>query len=111
MASLTKRKVNGKIYYYLVESQRINGKPRLVKQKYLGRADQVVGKQLFPFSTSFSPSIYIVSDGTGRPYRIKVRSPSFAHYQLFPKMTAGAVISDVIAMIGSLNIIAGELDR
>lgn len=44
MASLTKRKVNGKIYYYLVESQRINGKPRLVKQKYLGRADQVVAR-------------------------------------------------------------------
>ena len=54
---------------------------------------------------------YIVSDGSGRPFRIKVRSPSFAHYQLFPKMTRGMNISDVIATVGSLNIIAGELDR
>lgn len=54
---------------------------------------------------------YIVSDGEGRPYRIKVRSPSFAHYQLYPRMVRGMNISDVIATIGSLNIIAGELDR
>lgn len=54
---------------------------------------------------------YIVSDGGGRPYRIKVRSPSFAHYQLYPQMVRGMNISDVIATIGSLNIIAGELDR
>ncbi len=54
---------------------------------------------------------YIVSDGTGRPYRVKVRSPSFAHYQLFPKMVRGMDISDVIATVGSLNVIAGELDR
>lgn len=42
MASLTKRKVHGPAYYYLVESQRIDGKPRLVTQKFLGRVDQVV---------------------------------------------------------------------
>lgn len=54
---------------------------------------------------------FIVSDGGGRPYRIKVRSPSFAHYQLYPQMVRGMNISDVIATIGSLNIIAGELDR
>lgn len=44
MASLTKRKVHGHVYYYLVESQRINGKPRLVTQKFLGRVDQVVAR-------------------------------------------------------------------
>ncbi len=54
---------------------------------------------------------YIVSDGGGRPYRIKVRSPSFAHYQLYPRMVRGMDVSDVIATIGSLNIVAGELDR
>lgn len=54
---------------------------------------------------------YLVSDGTGRPYRVKVRSPSFAHYQLFPQMVRGMDVSDVIATIGSLNVIAGELDR
>jgi NADH dehydrogenase I D subunit len=54
---------------------------------------------------------YIVSDGGKRPYRIKVRPPCFAIYQAFPAMMRGTMISDVVAIVGSLNIIAGELDR
>jgi len=54
---------------------------------------------------------YIVSDGGKRPYRIKVRPPCFAIYQAFPNMLRGRMISDAIAIVGSLNIIAGELDR
>ena len=44
MATITKRKVKGHVYYYLVEGKRVNGKSRLVKQQYLGRADQVVAR-------------------------------------------------------------------
>ncbi len=54
---------------------------------------------------------YIVSDGGGRPYRIKVRPPCFAIYQAFPHMLEGHMVPDAIAILGSLNIIAGELDR
>ncbi|HBQ20995.1 MAG: NADH dehydrogenase (quinone) subunit D [Deltaproteobacteria bacterium GWA2_38_16] len=54
---------------------------------------------------------YIVSNGTGLPHRIHCRAPSFAHYQAYPKMIEGLMIADAIATIGSLNIIAGELDR
>ena len=54
---------------------------------------------------------YIVSDGTKNPYRIKVRPPCFAIYQALPKLAQGNLIPDLIAIIGSLNIIAGELDR
>jgi len=54
---------------------------------------------------------YIVSDGTKKPFRIKVRPPCFALYQAFPEMIAGQTISDVVASLGSLNVIAGELDR
>ncbi len=54
---------------------------------------------------------YIVSDGSGHPYRIKVRPPCFAIYQAFPHMIEGLMIPDAIAILGSLNIIAGELDR
>ncbi len=54
---------------------------------------------------------YIVSDGGKRPYRVKVRPPCFAVYQAFPQMLRGMMIADVIATVGSLNIIAGELDR
>jgi NADH-quinone oxidoreductase subunit C/D len=54
---------------------------------------------------------YIVSDGSGRPYRVKVRPPCFAIYQAFPHMLVGHLVPDAIAILGSLNIIAGELDR
>lgn len=54
---------------------------------------------------------YIVSDGTGRPYRMRVRPPCFIIYQAFDKLCRGHMVADVIAVMGSLNIIAGELDR
>jgi NADH:ubiquinone oxidoreductase subunit D len=54
---------------------------------------------------------YLVSDGTGHPYRIKVRPPCFAIFQAYPHMLEGHLLADAIAILGSLNIIAGELDR
>ena len=54
---------------------------------------------------------YLVSDGTGKPYRIKVRPPCFAVFQAYPHMLEGHLVPDAIAILSSLNIIAGELDR
>jgi NADH:ubiquinone oxidoreductase subunit D len=54
---------------------------------------------------------HIVSDGTGTPYKVKVRSPSLALYATFPRLIKGLLIADATAIIGSLNIVAGELDR
>ena len=54
---------------------------------------------------------YLVSDGTQRPYRWRVRPPSLYTDQAFPYMTEGGLLSDVVAVMSSLNIIAGELDR
>jgi NADH-quinone oxidoreductase subunit D len=54
---------------------------------------------------------YLVSDGTDRPYRWRVRPPSLYNYQAFPQMCLGGSISDVVSGLSSLNIIAGELDR
>ncbi len=54
---------------------------------------------------------YLVSDGGGTPYRIKVRPPCFAIFQAYPHMLEGHMVADSIAILGSLNIIAGELDR
>ncbi len=54
---------------------------------------------------------YIVSDGGQYPYRIKIRPPCFAIFQAFPEMIKGHLISDAVAILGSLNIVAGELDR
>ena len=54
---------------------------------------------------------YAISDGGGSPYRLKVRPPCFAIFQAYPHMLAGHMIPDAVAILGSLNIIAGELDR
>lgn len=54
---------------------------------------------------------YVVSDGSGTPYRVKCRPPCFALFQSFPKLLEGHMLADVIAALGSINIIAGELDR
>jgi len=54
---------------------------------------------------------YIVSDGGAKPYRLKVRPPCFPIFSSFPWLMQGYRVSDVIATIGGLNVIAGELDR
>ncbi len=54
---------------------------------------------------------YIKSDGTDKPYRIKIRPPCYMIFQAFDELIQGEMISDLIACLSSLNIIAGELDR
>ena len=54
---------------------------------------------------------YLVSDGGNAAYRARCRPPSFINYQVFPKLMIGHQISDVVAVLNSLNIIAAELDR
>jgi NADH-quinone oxidoreductase subunit D len=54
---------------------------------------------------------YIVSDGTNRPYRIKLRPPSFYACQGLPKLIIGGMIADVIAVIGSTDVVMGDVDR
>ena len=51
------------------------------------------------------------ADGSGRAYRARTRPPSFIHFAIFPSLIVGHQISDVVAVLGSLNIIAAELDR
>jgi NADH-quinone oxidoreductase subunit D len=53
----------------------------------------------------------IVSDGTNRPYRVKLRAPSFYACQGLPKMLVGGMIADVIAVIGSTDVVMGDVDR
>jgi hypothetical protein len=54
---------------------------------------------------------YIVSDGNRTPYRVRTRPPSFMNYSIFSKLIEGHMLSDAPAILGSINIIAGELDR
>jgi NADH-quinone oxidoreductase subunit D len=54
---------------------------------------------------------YVVSDGTARPYRVHMRTPSFGNLQAVPKLVEGILIADVIASIGSMDFVLGDTDR
>ena len=54
---------------------------------------------------------YVVSDGSPKPYRCHVRAPSFANLQALPKLIEGRLIADVVACIGTIDIVLGEVDR
>lgn len=54
---------------------------------------------------------YFVSDGTGKPYRMHVRAPSFVHASILPRLCEGGLVADVIANIGTIDIVLGECDR
>ncbi|MDR3763447.1 MAG: NADH-quinone oxidoreductase subunit D [Acidobacteriota bacterium] len=54
---------------------------------------------------------FVVSDGTTQPYRVRVRPPSFINLQALEKMAKGSQVADVVAIIGTLDIILGEVDR
>jgi NADH-quinone oxidoreductase subunit D len=55
--------------------------------------------------------VYLVSDGTNRPYRCKIRSPSFAHLQAMDYLSRGHMLADSVAILGSMDIVFGEIDR
>jgi NADH-quinone oxidoreductase subunit D len=54
---------------------------------------------------------YIVSDGTAKPYRVHMRYPSFPTLQALETMCKGRMLADVVAVIGSIDIVLGEIDR
>jgi NADH-quinone oxidoreductase subunit D len=67
------------------------------------------------YSATESPNgelgFYLVSDGSSNPWRVRVRPPSFLNYPIFGRLMEGAMLADVVAILASFNIIAGELDR
>jgi NADH-quinone oxidoreductase subunit D len=55
--------------------------------------------------------VFLVSDGTNKPYRCRIRAPGFAHMQAFDFMSKGHMLADAVSIIGSLDIVFGEIDR
>ena len=55
--------------------------------------------------------IYIVSDGANKPYRLKIRAPGFAYLASLDEMARGHMLADVVAIIGTQDIVFGEIDR
>ncbi|MEE9288946.1 MAG: NADH-quinone oxidoreductase subunit D [Bacteroidota bacterium] len=54
---------------------------------------------------------YIISDGSVSPYRVKVRSPAFVNLSVIPEISKGCMIADMVAIVGSVDIVLGEVDR
>jgi NADH-quinone oxidoreductase subunit D len=55
--------------------------------------------------------VYLIADGTNRPYRCRIHAPGFAHLQALDFMTKGHMLADVVAVIGTMDIVFGEIDR
>lgn len=55
--------------------------------------------------------VYLIADGTNRPYKCKIRAPGFAHLQAIDYMSKGHMLADTVAIIGSMDVVFGEIDR
>jgi NADH-quinone oxidoreductase subunit D len=55
--------------------------------------------------------VYLISDGANKPYRLKIRAPGFAHISALDEMSRGHMLADVVAIIGTQDIVFGEIDR
>ena len=55
--------------------------------------------------------IYLVSDGANKPYRMKIRPPAYVHLAALDEMSKGHMIADAVAIIGTMDIVFGEVDR
>jgi NADH-quinone oxidoreductase subunit D len=55
--------------------------------------------------------IYMVSDGANKPFRMKIRAPGFAHLSAMDELARGHMIADVVALMGTMDIVFGEIDR
>ena len=56
-------------------------------------------------------SVYLISDGSSKPYKCKIRAPGFSHLQSMDYLIKGHMLADVPAVLGSLDIVFGEVDR
>jgi NADH-quinone oxidoreductase subunit D len=54
---------------------------------------------------------FVVSDGSTQPYRVRVRPPSFVNLQALDRMVRGGLVADVVAVVGTIDIVLGEVDR
>jgi NADH-quinone oxidoreductase subunit D len=55
--------------------------------------------------------VYLIADGTNKPYRCKIKAPGFAHLSAMDTMSRGHMLADITAILGSLDIVFGEVDR
>jgi NADH-quinone oxidoreductase subunit D len=115
-------RVNGDTYdRYIVRMREMRQAVRIIEQAVEAiPAGPIMGKVAKVIKPPVGVSIeapkgelgyYAVSDGSTQPYRVRVRPPSYINLQALDKMVRGALIADVVAVIGTLDIVLGEVDR
>ena len=55
--------------------------------------------------------VYLVADGSPKPYRCKIRAPGFAHLQAMDHVSRGHMLADTVAILGAMDVVFGEIDR
>ncbi len=109
---------------YIVRVREMEQSVRIIEQALAqlpeGDVSSAIPKRIRPnagdaYARSETPrgemGFYIMSDGTGTPYRIKARSPAYVNLSVCPEICRGSMIADVVAILGSLDIVLGEIDR
>ncbi len=109
---------------YLVRMEEMRQSLRIVQQAWSklqpGEIKATIGRNVKPpigetyhtvESAKGQLGYYIVSDGSNQPYRCHVRGPSFVNLQALPLLAKGTLIADVVALIGTIDIVLGEVDR
>lgn len=110
---------------YIVRVREMEQSLRIIEQALDGMPDEGdvfegIPKRVRPkageiYARTESPrgelGYYIISDKSGSPFRVKVRAPSFVHLSMLPSISRGAMIADLVAIVGSIDIVLGEVDR
>jgi NADH-quinone oxidoreductase subunit D len=117
--------VNGDTYdRYIVRMQEMRQAVRIMEQAVeaipagpiMGKVAKVIKPPVGEAYVSIEApkgelGYYVVSDGTTQPYRVRVRPPSLINLQAFDQMARGSLVADVVAIIGTIDIVLGEVDR
>lgn len=109
---------------YMVRMREMEESTRLVEQAVAsipeGNVQAAIPKRIRPevgeaYVRSESPrgelGFYVISDGTASPYRVKARAPAFVNLSILPEISRGAMVADLVAIAGSIDIVLGEVDR
>lgn len=117
--------VNGDSYdRYLVRMEEMRQSVRIIRQAVgripagpiMGKVPKVIKPPVGEVYVSIEApkgelGYFIVSDGSTQPYRLRVRPPSFVNLQALDRMARGALVADVVVIIGTIDIVLGEVDR
>lgn len=107
-------------FLYKVKSNQLNKKTKYTSMEHLIQhfkkySEGVKVPKGFSYAAVEAPKgefgVSLISDGTSKPYRCKIRTPAYHHMHILPRMVQGHYMADLVTVIGSLDIVFGDVDR